>query len=153
MAGFSKSPRSVGLLAVAVACVLGFALTSIASGGDDHPGAEIEFTPAPEPMATPVTQQVIPEAQMAFLLRTVGWPDSVIPDALSVIGCESGFHRFRVGDVGELGLFQIHPVHLARFRARYGLRADPSDPVQNAAIALDIWREEGWAPWSCQPAR
>lgn len=85
------------------------------------------------------------------MLRQAGWPKEEMPQALAVSGCESGWRPRIVGAAGELGLFQIHPVHRWRFDARFGPAADPFDAGQNAAVALDIYREEGWTPWSCRP--
>lgn len=83
------------------------------------------------------------------MLRQAGWPDDEIGPAMRVSGCESGWRPKAVGQVGELGLFQVHPVNEWRFEARFGAHADPFDPVQNATVALDIYRAEGWGPWSC----
>jgi hypothetical protein len=86
----------------------------------------------------------------AVLLRT-GWPSGVTAEAAEVAHCESEWDITMTGDLGEYGLFQIHPVHYWRFDEEFGSAADPYDPVQNAEIALDIWEEESWEPWACAP--
>ena len=69
--------------------------------------------------------------------------------ALRVASCETGgtFYVRALGDAGERGLFQIHPVHFGwlderrLFEARY-----------NARIAYRLSRGgRNWSPWTCQP--
>jgi hypothetical protein len=40
-------------------------------------------------------------------------------------------------------------MHAARFQF-HGARLDPADPVHNAYVALELWRLDGWQPWTCQ---
>jgi hypothetical protein len=69
--------------------------------------------------------------------------------AFRVALCETGrtLNRFAVGDEGERGLFQIHPVHFGwlderrLFEVRY-----------NAIAASRLSRNgRNWRHWSCQP--
>jgi len=85
--------------------------------------------------------------QLRDVLLTAGWHTDDLHAAARVAGCESGWHPEAVGHAGELGLFQIHSVHLAA--------GGPDeqrllmDPLVNARVALLIWQQQGWAPWSC----
>lgn len=88
--------------------------------------------------------------ELVRILREAGWDEDSIVEALRVAGCESGWDPRAIGGAGEQGLFQIHPVHFWRFRAR-GPGISAMDPVANARVALEIWTEEGWAPWTCAP--
>lgn len=151
-----KSPaagRVLALLPVAAAIVLGLAYHLSATADRDH-SAEIAFTPAQQTPASRIREvdpAMIAMDELHGLLLAVGWPPEVVPEAMQVAACESAFRRITLGSYGEFGIFQIHPVHLSRFEARYGARTNPFDPEQNATIALEIWREYGWQPWSCQP--
>ncbi len=99
------------------------------------------------------------------VLRTAGWPEEWIPEALAV-ACgfdndrhpsgESGCDPSQVGDGGRsLGLFQIQP----RFWSdRCGAgEAELLLPLPNAACALIIVRDniaagrDRWEFWSVQP--
>ena len=60
---------------------------------------------------------------------------------------ESGFNCGAVGAAAERGLFQIHPVHRARF-TKYGGWDKALDCTVNALVAAEIWREQGWGPWT-----
>ena len=78
-------------------------------------------------------------------------PGNMARDAYTVIQCESRHDPNEVGELGERGLFQIHPIHAWRFEARGGTWDSAFDPGENAAVAIDIWRERGWTPWGCRP--
>lgn len=57
------------------------------------------------------------------------------------------------GDAGEVGLFQIHPSYHAGRAAKFGWSmADLYDPTKNVAVAVDLYAERGWVPWSCRGA-
>jgi hypothetical protein len=69
--------------------------------------------------------------------------------AMRVVACETGgtFDPHAVGDAGERGLFQIHPVHFGRldagrlFERRY-----------NALFAYRLSRGgRDWSAWTCKP--
>lgn len=66
--------------------------------------------------------------------------------ALRIARCESNFNPRAVGRAGELGAFQIHPVHFRRFNA-----ARLFDPVYNARAAYILSRGgRDWSPWTCR---
>lgn len=103
---------------------------------------------APE-VATAEEGAALSQRELTETLREAGWPEQLEAKARAVAGCESGWNPTAIGHVGERGLFQVHPVHDWRFRWIFGEEADPFDPHQNAAVALDIWARFGWDPWSC----
>lgn len=143
-------------LALAVAACGVVALGSAAAmvpDGSSEPAAEfvVAESPAGLGLSPHISAERLTPAEVTGILVDVGWPRLILPEALAVITCESQFRPIVVGSYGEFGLFQIHPVHIPRFREKYGNRADPFDPVQNATIALDIWREFGWDAWTCRP--
>src|SRR5262245_54776489 len=74
--------------------------------------------------------------QLRDVLLTAGWPEDEIRPAARVAGCESGWRPEAVGHAGELGLFQIHEVHLSAGgpNERHLLM----DPLVNARVALLI---------------
>lgn len=113
-------------------------------------------TPGSEPAAHIRIQEPLPGAlsleDVTRTLRNAGWPEDRLAEALAVSGCESGWRPDAVGMAGEIGLFQLHPVNAGRFDF-HGAPLDPSNPTQNAYIALRIWERDGWAAWSCRPQR
>ena len=88
---------------------------------------------------------------MEAVLEVAGWPEEARSQALRVAGCESSWNPGTRGDAGEWDLFQIHPAHRWRFQSLFGELADPLSPVQNAVVARQIWADEAWEPWTCQP--
>jgi hypothetical protein len=95
------------------------------------------------------------EAEMIGVLRDAGWPESAIPEALSVARCESRFSPFAVNG-GNFGLYQINETSGATIRGPWftywGLPHDLwSDAVTNARVALWIWQMSRWSNWSCRP--
>ncbi len=106
--------------------------------------------PPPTPTPAPVSQWIQPYSIGAGVERWRGlvagyWPAEQVNNALAVMNCESGGNPNVTGAAGEWGLFQIHPVHVARFGG-----ANPYDPGTNVAVAYQIWSEQGWGPWSCK---
>jgi soluble lytic murein transglycosylase-like protein len=67
--------------------------------------------------------------------------------ALCIAWHESRLDPRAVGNAGERGIFQIHPVHRAWLGGRW---ARMFDPVENARAARDLHRTSGysWRPWS-----
>ena len=86
--------------------------------------------------------------ELEAVLNAAEWPPSLHPEALRIAGCESGWDPHAIGSQGEVGLFQIHGVHAWRVPPQGDLR----NPVVNAQVALEIWRAEGWEPWTCASA-
>lgn len=61
---------------------------------------------------------------------------------------------------GTTGLFQIHPVHTAWIKAKFGYSfSDMKDPYKNAKVARYLSAEayrmygDGWQPWRAGGAR
>jgi len=76
------------------------------------------------------------------LALEVGWPADVLPDVDRVMWCESMCEPDAHNPSGAAGLLQLMPMH---WHGR-----DPYDPAVNLSIALDLWRDQGWHPWSCR---
>jgi hypothetical protein len=91
--------------------------------------------------------------ELTAVLHLAGWPDSLIPEAMSVSWCESHWSPYAVGDGGNsLGLFQLwtgwFPAFHEDLSAWY-------DPLVNARVARYVYERRGrWGGgggWSCAP--
>lgn len=79
------------------------------------------------------------------VLRIVwGQAGAPVDEALRVVHCETGgrYNHDALGAAGEIGWFQIHPIH------GHG-RSILLDPWANTRIALALYQRQGWVPWSC----
>jgi hypothetical protein len=70
------------------------------------------------------------------------------PYQLRIFGCLAWFESrndpYAVSPTNDKGLWQIHfPLHAWRSAGR-----DIFDPIVNAEVAWDIYRESGWRAWS-----
>lgn len=70
------------------------------------------------------------------------------PYELRVFGClawfESRNDTYAISVTNDRGLWQIHfPLHAWRFAGR-----DWRDPIANADVAMDIYRESGFRAWA-----
>jgi hypothetical protein len=91
--------------------------------------------------------------ELAAILRLAGWPDSLIPEAMSVSWCESRWSPYAVGDGGNsLGLFQLWTGWFPAFREDLSAWYDP---LVNARVARYVYERRGrWGGgggWSCAP--
>lgn len=108
-----------------------------------------------EPIATPLAvlpklTPALDEAAMRGLVTAAGFADPVA--ALAVAYCESRWQPGAVGGAGELGLWQIHPIHHEYIRATFGRDVDITDPAVNAWYAAQLSAGgTDWSAWSCQP--
>ncbi len=118
---------------------------------EDGSGDETFVASSPE-VATAEPGAALTKRELTETLRDAGWPEQLEAKARAVAGCESGWNPTAIGHLDERGLFQVHPVHDWRFQRLFGEDADPFDPYQNSAVALDIWERFGWDPWSCGDA-
>ena len=70
------------------------------------------------------------------------------PNQQAPLGCDNGEsggdERAGEGWSDNIGLFQINLIH--GFTV-----AQLVDPVFNTQVAYDLWRDQGWQPWSCRP--
>lgn len=67
--------------------------------------------------------------------------------ALAVARCESRFDPRAVGDAGERGIFQIHPVHFGWVNERRLWQ-----PLYNARVAYRLSKGgRDWHHWTCRP--
>jgi hypothetical protein len=116
--------------------------------------------PAPQP-AVPSPDAIEPAStaleaasepgDLEALVCSFAWP---CEEALAVARCESGTDMSgRLDDPSatngtSYGLFQINEIHAGRFPDFWEAW---TDPVTNATWAFELWSEDGWQPWSCQP--
>jgi len=113
-------------------------------------------TPAPT-VAVPVYVQpklspAIDSAMMREIVTAAGFPPETQAAALAVAWCESSYRPDVVGAAGELGLFQIHPVHFAYLRDTFGPAVDIASPDVNAWYAYRLSQGgTNWSHWSCKP--
>lgn len=66
-----------------------------------------------------------------------------------VFECESRLNPFAVGDAGEIGLSQVHPVNFGLAEELGYARRDLFDPVINLKVAQAILARQGPEAWSC----
>lgn len=74
-------------------------------------------------------------------------PEHVVREAIAVAECESGLDPSAQSPGGHAGLFQLAPRYHAD---RLGRPVDLFNAGDNAAVALDLWREQSWRPWTCR---
>lgn len=102
-----------------------------------------QLPPGDEPRTSSTWIEREPTTDLEALICSYGWDCAT---ALRVAHCESTMNPGAVGGAGERGLFQLHPVHAARFGERWELMFDPE---VNIAAAHQLWSEQGWSPWTC----
>jgi hypothetical protein len=100
--------------------------------------------------ATVGTFSQLTEGEVREVLKAAGWPEAVIPEALSVAWCESRWSPGALNSTGNLGLFQLWSgwlSHIGEEVARW------RDPIVNAKAALGAYHYAGdtWRQWVCQP--
>lgn len=110
-----------------------------------------EPTPVPTPVPTPQpppppppAPPPVPVSDASSIICAYGWDCAT---AMRVVDCETGgtWDPGSVSSYGEIGWFQINPIHFWRFDA-----SRLADPVYNTACAWELYAESGWAPWrSC----
>ena len=111
------------------------------------------------------------EDAVRAILLSVGWPTDLVPAALRVSFCESGYidrdtgiaywKPWAIGDNGvSRGLFQIgisRPGWAGWFAYFGEPEAEWADPIFNARIAWRIYQYaeprygDGFGPWTCRP--
>jgi len=67
-------------------------------------------------------------------------------EARKIARCESNFNNSAIGKAGEIGVFQIHPVH---FKEVESLKLDLHTLEGNFAYSRILYSRESWQPWSC----
>lgn len=111
----------------------------------------------PEPTATVAAATRVPLPQIASVPQHC--PALIVdtfgvnaPAACRVARCESSWRADAVGAAGEVGWFQVHPIHFPHLYATYGADADLSSPTINTAYAYSLSRGgSDWTHWSCKP--
>lgn len=140
-------------------------VTRIVATPEPTPTATPLVTPSPTPVpATPApTDRPTPVAGHTEASRGAsGDPAAVIGrrfgphagKALRVARCESGFDPRAIGEAGERGWFQIHPVHWDSGKGLVRqMGIDPAtlfDPVVNTEVAYKLSRGgTDWSAWTC----
>src|SRR3990167_800494 len=79
-----------------------------------------------------------------YLLRQ--YFGDVEEEARKIVQCESGFDNSAIGKAGEIGIFQIHPVH---FKEVEGLKLYLHTLRGNFAYSRILYGRSGWKDWSC----
>lgn len=87
---------------------------------------------------------------MAEVLRAAGWPESIIPLMVAVAQAESSLCVDAVnpgvnGSEYSIGLLQINMN--PRLGRSYSVSRLASDPVYNAKVAFEIYRQQGLKAW------
>jgi hypothetical protein len=102
--------------------------------------------PAPATTAAPSKKWTTSEVEQ--LIRQM-WPADSVDKALDVAWKESNYQARVYNGSCCYGVFQIHyGSHKGRLAAR-GLGLEGLyDPKVNIEIALEIFREQGWSPWT-----
>lgn len=71
------------------------------------------------------------------------FPESEIGHAMRITWCESRWKPDAVGNLKEIGLFQIHPTW--KYIAQKMNLINLFDPEQNAQFAAYLFQHGGWA--------
>ena len=117
----------------------------IIGGGESVPyvtteDSRIEIAPLP-PTPAPNRMLSVPELRNLICIPKYSW---TCAEALAVVSCESKGQTAVVGALGELGMWQIHPVH------KFGL--DSYDPQKSTDFAYELYSHREWMDWlGCKP--
>lgn len=65
--------------------------------------------------------------------------------AYRIAQLESNFRCDVISKTKDYGLFQINEIHMWRFKKFNG---NPLDCWDNAKVAYEIWKEQGWNAWT-----
>lgn len=107
----------------------------------------LPLAPLPEPAPALPASGSLSDAQVATLARTVGWPETEVPNVVARVRAESsGDPRARdYADGTHHGLLQLGTAEQARYLEP---GASAFDPAANLRGALRLWQERGWQPWA-----
>jgi Transglycosylase SLT domain len=101
-----------------------------------------------KPVATTKPQTSYSKAQVMALIKQI-WPADSIAKAMDVANLESGYNARAYNGSCCYGVFQLNYASHSRRLAARGLGLDGLyDARVNIEIALEIFREQGWSPWS-----
>lgn len=124
------------------------------NGGALVAPAVVEPEPTPlrlRDVPTAAPTPVVPQTDIERLICAHPWPCG---EALAVARCESGpdYYADPWENPGHRGAYQLSYVHAWRFAARgWDWETDGVIVERNAAIAYEIFSEQGWRPWACSP--
>ena len=105
----------------------------------------------PPPIETPPKPQNTKPAtgtpgnveQWRGIVSGYGWN---VDSALRVMACESRGDPGAISPTDDWGLMQINRP---TWETTYGPAESWLDPATNVAVAYEIWKQGGWAWWSC----
>jgi hypothetical protein len=101
-----------------------------------------------KPVATTKPQTSYSKAQVVALINQM-WPADSVAKALDVANLESGYNARAYNGSCCYGVFQLNYASHSRRLAARGLGLDSLyDARVNIEIALEIFREQGWSPWT-----
>ena len=118
----------------------------IIGGGESVPyvtteDSRVEIAPLPLPTPPPNRTLSVPELKRLICVPQYSW---TCAEALAVISCESEGQTAVIGDLGEIGIWQIHPIH------KVGL--DAYDPQKSTDFAYKLYSHREWMDWlGCKP--
>ena len=105
-------------------------------------------TAKPAPTTTAKPNRLYSTEEVKSLIRQM-WPADSVDKALDVAWKESNYLAGADNGWCCLGVFQInYPSHQRRLAARGLGRDGLFDARVNIEIALEIFREQGWSPWT-----
>lgn len=84
----------------------------------------------------------------------VGWPVAERRNWVYCVTHESHGNPTTVGEAGERGIMQIHPIHARKFKQITGVSFWRQDTEDNVRFGLWLWEQgeeaygNGWRPWS-----
>ncbi len=108
-------------------------------------------TASPKAVAAPATTvagRSYGAEEVKAIIRQM-WPADSVDKALQVAYRESGYNPSAFNGSCCYGVFQIsYDSHRGRLAARGLGRDGLYDPVVNIEIALEIFNQQGWSPWT-----
>lgn len=121
---------------------------TLVAGGDTAPTGALVVTPILEHESGAGGLGQSYEA-VARLIRSYDWDDE---EALAVARCESGDDLYAAPEENwnHRGPFQASYVHKPRYERR-GWDWSTATPAQHIEIAYELFLEQSWVPWACQP--
>ncbi|MGD9795453.1 MAG: hypothetical protein AB7V43_18470 [Acidimicrobiia bacterium] len=138
----SKNPLERAISAVIITALVVTAVSIIGLVGTAGIAEAATARPAPP-------QEVVDAISAHF-------PPSQVENALAVTYCESRWltnERTAGANKPNVGIFQINRVHRKRLLAEgYTWDDIRLNLDTNAKVAADLWRTQGWRPWTCKKA-
>lgn len=126
--------------------------TTVAPRPTTVPARPTSTAPAPKATTAPTTAASVVSRysaeQVIAMIREV-WPADSVEKAIEVARLESGYRNWVHNGSCCYGVFQIHYQAQKRRLTARGLGLQGLyDPRVNISVALEIFLEQGWSPWS-----